>query len=62
MPGIFVAWEAAAQEEVAMRREQFSRELKRRLQDAFGQRLKGLLIYGSEARGEASEGSDDERH
>ena len=41
-----------------MDREELYRELKRRLEDAFGKRLKGVLIYGSEARGEASEDSD----
>ncbi len=38
--------------------ETLRRELKRRLADAFGERLKGVIIYGSEARGEASEDSD----
>lgn len=41
-----------------MERGQLHRELKRRLKDAFGERLKGVVIYGSEARGEASEDSD----
>jgi predicted nucleotidyltransferase len=38
--------------------EQLKSELKRRLQGAFGNRLKGLVIYGSEARGDASDDSD----
>jgi len=38
--------------------EKLNRELKRRLRDAFGDRLTGVVIYGSEARGEASEDSD----
>jgi predicted nucleotidyltransferase len=41
-----------------MERETLYREPKRRLQDAFGDRLKGVVIYGSEARGEATEDSD----
>ena len=38
--------------------EKVRRELKRRLEEAFGKRLRGVLLYGSEARGEASEDSD----
>ena len=41
-----------------MEREELHSELKRRLQGAFGDRLRGALIYGSEARGEATEDSD----
>jgi predicted nucleotidyltransferase len=41
-----------------MEREQLHRELKRRLEKAFGARLRGVVIYGSEARGDASEDSD----
>jgi len=41
-----------------MERERLHRELKRRLEEAFGDRLRGLLIYGSEARGEATDDSD----
>jgi len=39
-------------------RRELHREIKRRLQAAFGERLRGVVIYGSEARGEAREGSD----
>jgi predicted nucleotidyltransferase len=39
-------------------RAELSHELKRRLEEAFGDRLRGALIYGSEARGEASADSD----
>ena len=41
-----------------MEREQLQRELKRRLREAFGDRLRGVVLYGSEARGESQEGSD----
>ncbi len=41
-----------------MEREELRRELKRRLENAFGERLKGVIIHGSEARGEAREDSD----
>jgi uncharacterized protein len=34
------------------------RRIKSRLQTAFGQRLRGVLLYGSEARHEATEDSD----
>lgn len=34
------------------------REIKRRLSEAFGLRLAGVVLYGSEARGEAAPGSD----
>lgn len=33
-------------------------EIKSRLEDAFGPRLKGVLLYGSEARGKATAESD----
>ena len=38
--------------------EKVNQELRRRLADAFGDRLRGVVVYGSEARGEASEDSD----
>jgi predicted nucleotidyltransferase len=38
--------------------EHLKSELRRRLCEAFGRRLKGIVIYGSEARGEATEESD----
>jgi predicted nucleotidyltransferase len=41
-----------------MDQEHLKRELKRRLSDAYGPRLKGIVIYGSEARGEATQESD----
>ncbi|MFO8008501.1 MAG: nucleotidyltransferase domain-containing protein [Candidatus Brocadiia bacterium] len=41
-----------------MEREQLQRELKRRLQEAFGDRLRGVILYGSEARGEPGQESD----
>ncbi|MCK4374883.1 MAG: nucleotidyltransferase domain-containing protein [Candidatus Brocadiae bacterium] len=41
-----------------MNRQEIWRELKRRLEAAYGDRLKGVLVYGSEARGSASPDSD----
>jgi len=34
------------------------KQIKSRLQEAFGQRLHGVVLYGSEARGQAREDSD----
>ena len=39
-------------------RNEILQEIKKRLQDSYGQRLKGIVLYGSEARGEALEDSD----
>ena len=33
-------------------------EVKKRLQKIYGERLKGVVLYGSYARGDATEGSD----
>lgn len=33
-------------------------EVRKRLEKAYGRRLKGIVLYGSYARGEATEGSD----
>ena len=41
-----------------MHPQELRRQLKQRLQEAFGDRLKGVILYGSEARGEAGEDSD----
>jgi len=41
-----------------MDREELLREIKTRLSAAYGERLKGVVLYGSEARGEAREDSD----
>ena len=41
-----------------MDRQDLLRQIKQRLQDAYGPRLKGLVLYGSEARGEARPDSD----
>jgi uncharacterized protein len=41
-----------------MEREELLCEIKQRLQAAYGERLKGVVLYGSEARGEAREDSD----
>jgi predicted nucleotidyltransferase len=34
------------------------KQVRGRLQDAFGPRLKGIVLYGSQARGDAGEDSD----
>jgi len=39
-------------------RDELLQEMKARLAAAFGSRLRGLVLYGSEARGEATEDSD----
>jgi uncharacterized protein len=41
-----------------MDRQELLRQIKQRLQAAYGPRLKGLVLYGSEARGEARPDSD----
>ena len=41
-----------------MDRQELLRQIKTRLQAAYGERLKGVVLYGSEARGEAREDSD----
>lgn len=41
-----------------MDRQDLSRQIKQRLQDAYGRRFKGLVLYGSEARGETRPDSD----
>jgi predicted nucleotidyltransferase len=41
-----------------MEREQLQAKLKPRLQEAFGDRLRGVVLYGSETRGESQEGGD----
>ena len=41
-----------------MDRQELLREIKRRLECAFGDRFRGALLYGSEARGEAAPDSD----
>lgn len=41
-----------------MERERLFAEIKRRLSEAYGDRLKKVVIYGSEARGEAEPDSD----
>jgi predicted nucleotidyltransferase len=41
-----------------MERSQLLSEIKQRLQEAFGERLRGVVLYGSEARGDAREDSD----
>jgi len=41
-----------------MERERLLREVKARLAAAFGERLKGVILYGSEARGAAEPDSD----
>jgi len=34
------------------------REVKETLKEIYGRRLKGIILYGSHARGDAAEGSD----
>jgi predicted nucleotidyltransferase len=41
-----------------MERQELLRLIKQRLEEAYGARLKGLVLYGSEARGEAGPDSD----
>lgn len=41
-----------------MKLEELRHELKKRFKNNFGRRFAGAFIYGSEARGEASEDSD----
>ena len=41
-----------------MHRSELLDEIKSRLQKAFGERLRGVVLYGSEARGDAREDSD----
>jgi predicted nucleotidyltransferase len=41
-----------------MERERLLREIRARLEEAHGERLAGVVLYGSEARGEACEDSD----
>jgi len=41
-----------------MNREELLSRIKNCLQDAYGDRLQGLVLYGSEARGEAESDSD----
>jgi predicted nucleotidyltransferase len=40
------------------KKEQLLRQVKDRLRDAFGDRLQGVVLYGSEARGESGGESD----
>ncbi|MGB2821516.1 MAG: nucleotidyltransferase domain-containing protein [Phycisphaerae bacterium] len=41
-----------------MTREQLLREIRARLREAHGERLRGVVLYGSEARGDAQPDSD----
>ena len=41
-----------------MDRDDMLRQVKSRLQEAFGERLRGVVLYGSEARGTAEPDSD----
>jgi len=41
-----------------MDREQLLNQIKSRLQDTYGERLHGMVLYGSEARGNAESDSD----
>ena len=39
-------------------RDRVMREIRRRLESAYGARLRGIVLYGSEARGDAGPDSD----
>ena len=41
-----------------MNRDQLLESIKHRLEDVYGDRLRGVVLYGSHARGEAEEDSD----
>jgi len=41
-----------------LKRKKIWQEMKRRLEEVYGERLKGVVVYGSEARGEAGPDSD----
>ncbi len=41
-----------------MQRDELLARIKSALEDAFGERLQGVILYGSEARGEAEPDSD----
>ena len=41
-----------------MTREEWLQQIKTRLQAAYGDRLRGIILYGSEARGDAGPDSD----
>lgn len=41
-----------------MEQRELLHQIRARLQEAFGQRLRGIVLYGSEARGEARDDSD----
>ena len=41
-----------------MNRNKLLQEIKKRLQNSYGDRLKGVVLYGLEARGDVSEDSD----
>jgi predicted nucleotidyltransferase len=44
--------------EIIMDMDQFLEQAKKRLEDTYGERLQGVVLYGSEARGEAEPDSD----
>ncbi len=44
--------------EIVMDMDQFLKQAKERLENVYGDRFHGLLLYGSEARGEAEPDSD----